>query len=316
MAPASDDSGMGDAADDRLRYLAAKGPVDDRARNRRVEERLVGELRDRTGLSALSVGAGLGNALERLLSLPLSVDEYVAVDADPTVVDAARDRVPRRLASAGFEVSARNPLRVRRDGREITVRFEAADAFAFAAAHQSRFDLLIGQSFVDLVGAERALTDLTAALSPGGHWYFPITFDAGTAFQPALDRRLDDAVERRYHEHMDRFRDGEGCSRAGRNLLDAARRRDDHSLLAAGGSDWVVRPRDEGATSGADDADYPNDEAYFLRRIVGFVDAALAEHPAVDDADRKRWVRRRREQIDAGELTYVAHQIDAFGRAE
>ena len=318
---ASDESTMDDAGDDRLRYLAAKGPVDDRARNRRVEERLVEELRGRDSLSVLSVGAGLGNALDRLLSLPLSVDEYVAVDADPAVVDAASERVPRRLGTAGFEVSDHDPLRVRRDGRETTVRFETDDAFAFAADNRSRFDLLVGQSFVDLVGAERALADLTAALAPGGHWYFPITFDAGTVFRPALDRSVDDAVERGYHDHMDRVPEGEGCSRAGRNLLDAARRRDDRTLLAAGGSDWVVRPRDERATSEADgdgprDTAYPNDEAYFLRRIVGFIDAALAERPAVDAADRERWVRRRREQVDAGELTYIAHQVDAFGRAE
>lgn len=309
------DDAPADASEDRPRYLAAKGPVDDRARNRRVEERLVEELGDCEVFTTLSVGAGLCNALDRLLSLPLSVGEYVAVDADPAVVDAARERVPRRLAAAGFEIAARDPLRVRRGDRETTVRFETADAFAFAADNRSRFDLLVGQSFVDLVGAERALTDLTAALAAGGCWYFPLTFDGGTIFQPTVDRSLDDAIERCYHEHMDRIRDGEGSSRAGRNLLDAARRRDGVTLLDAGGSDWVVRPRSTGerATSGGA---YPDDEAYFLRRILGFVDDALAEHPAVDDADRERWGRRRREQVAAGELTYVAHQIDAFGRVE
>jgi hypothetical protein len=52
----------------------------------------------------------------------------------------------------------------------------------------------------------------------------------------------------------------------------------------------------------------------FDHHIVHTVDEALSEHPDMDDEARRRWVRRRREQIEAGELTYVAHQIDALGR--
>jgi hypothetical protein len=115
---------------------------------------------------------------------------------------------------------------------------------------------------------------------------------------------VDDAIARRYHDHMDRIRDG-GHSRAGRRLLDAARRRDGLELLAAGGSDWVVRPRD---------GEYPDDEAYFLHHVVDTVDGALSAHPDADDDARRRWVRRRHAQVDAGELIYVAHQIDALGR--
>jgi len=296
---------MNDA--DPRRYLTAKATVDDRARNRRVSARLADAVGDRDALSVLDVGSGLGHALDHLLSLGLPVAEYVGVDADAGTVAAARDDAPVRLAAAGYEVGGDDPLTVRANGGQASVEFVAADAAAFVADAERRFDLLVGESFVDLFGASEALDDLLPALAPGGVWYFPITFDGGTTFLPALDRALDDAVERRYHEHMDDIRDAPGGSRAGRRLLDAARRRDGVTVLAAGGSDWVVRPH-RGA--------YPHDEAHFLGCIVDSVDGALADHPAVDDAERERWVDRRREHLAAGELTYVAHQLDVLGRVD
>jgi len=108
------------AAYDHRRYLAAKASVDDRARNRRVEERLVDEPDTADPLSVLEVGAGLGNALERLLSLGLPVAEYTTVDSDPETVAAARERVPDRLEAAGYAVLDRDPLRLRSTARSTT----------------------------------------------------------------------------------------------------------------------------------------------------------------------------------------------------
>jgi len=71
------------------------------------------------------------------------------------------------------------------------------------------------------------------------------------------------------------------------------------------GSDWVVRPAD-----GA----YPADEAYFLRHILDTVESAVGEMGGVDGLDD--WLARRREQVAAGDLVYMTHQLDFLGRID
>ena len=114
---------------------------------------------------------------------------------------------------------------------------------------------------------------------------------------------------RAYHRDMDeRFRYGRsaGESRTGRHLF--------HHLrgvgapaVAAGSSDWVVCP--------APDGSYPADEAYFLRSILNTIRDALRSRPdRVEPADLAEWLAERGRQLAAGELVYIAHQLDFVGR--
>ena len=74
----------------------------------------------------------------------------------------------------------------------------------------------------------------------------------------------------------------------------------------AGGrpSDWVVTP-----VGGS----YADDEAYFLHFIVHTLESALRTRPELEGRALARWVERRHRQIERGELTYIAHQLDVFG---
>ena len=71
-------------------------------------------------------------------------------------------------------------------------------------------------------------------------------------------------------------------------------------------SDWVVFP-----PAGA----HVEDEAYFLHHIVHTIEGALAGSTEVDAPALAAWVALRHAQIERAELTYIAHQLDAFGRA-
>jgi hypothetical protein len=75
-------------------------------------------------------------------------------------------------------------------------------------------------------------------------------------------------------------------------------------ILAAGASDWVVYPGAEG---------YPADEAFFLHCILDFLVHSLKERTDVDQAAFSEWILERRQQIEQGELIYIAHQIDFLG---
>jgi len=181
--------------------------------------------------------------------------------------------------------------------RSLSATFETGDALAALTA-ASGVDCVVAQAFADLVPVQRLLDAVESALTPGGLAYLPITFDGGTILQP--DHPADRAVERAYHAAIDAEPGRD--SRAGRHLLDACRRRDG-DLLAAGASDWILRPTDDG---------YPADEAFFLDAILSFVAEALADADVEGGDD---WLATRREQLAAGDLTYVAHQYDLLYRA-
>lgn len=261
-------------------YLHAKRPVDDRAMNRRVLDRLREELPDGP-LDVVEVGAGVGTGITRLLDwgvLPGDVS-YTAIDRREENVAAAREHLLER----GFDEEGDSLVR---DG--VTVSPVAGDAFE---SLEDGYDLLVAQAFLDLVNLENALPALLGSLAPDGLAYFPITFDGATVFEPA--HLLDGRVVEAYHRDMDR----EGDSRTGRRLFSAVPDAGGE-VLAAGGSDWVVYPP------------YSEDERVFLSHILDTVEGALTGR--VPDRELETWLAARRGQLHDGELTYITHQLDAL----
>lgn len=274
-----------------IHYLTTKRTVDDRALNAHVYETLRAAL-PLGPLDVLEVGAGAGAMLERLAARGLldAGGRYTAVDADPANVAAAIERHSRWASP-------------------VAVSWEAADVYDFARRERGRrvWDLLIAHAFLDLVDAPRLLPELFALLRPGGLFYFTINFDGLTILEPPVDPGFDEQVIDLYHQTMDERTAGgrpAGDSRSGRHLLwqlPAA----GAEILAAGASDWVVVPSRGG---------YAADEADFLRAILGFFEQSLNGRPELDPARLAGWLARRRAQIEAGELIYVAHQMDVCGR--
>jgi SAM-dependent methyltransferase len=274
------------------RYLEAKRTLDDRSLSGRVRDRLLAALP--SSPRVLDIGCGTGSTVPRLLRWGVDTGAYRGVDTAANLVAFARTVRPAALRRAGYAVTDTERGFTAED---LSVAFETGDALA-ALADSDPVDLVVAQAFADLVPVTELLAGIESALAPGGLAYLPITFDGGTIFQP--DHPADDAVERAFHADID-GRPGRD-SRAGRHLIDAARRRDG-ALLAVAASDWVVRPTDDG---------YPGDEAYFLGRILGFVETALAD-ASVEGSDD--WLATRREQLSTEQLSYVAHQYDILYRA-
>jgi SAM-dependent methyltransferase len=298
------------------RYLSAKRTVDDRALNRRVESRLADEVRDRDHLRVLEIGAGIGATLTRFLARPWFPDRvtYTALDLKKENLSSARERLPAWAAPRGFAVRhAGDRLVCSRDDQRVEVEFQTADAFDFLAETDKKWDLVVAHAFVDLVDPADALAAFRGALAPDGLAYCPITFDGETVFEPAADGRTDRGTDREANHETDRkfedrltecfhrHIDASGDSRAGRHLLSLASKSGE--VLAAGGSDWVVRPCSNGTG-------YPADEAYFLDCIVEMVSRAVAGESEIDSNRLADWTARRRDQITDAELVYCAHQLD------
>ncbi|TYT61902.1 methyltransferase domain-containing protein [Natrialba swarupiae] len=323
-------------------YLAAKRTVDDRALNRRVLERFSDEL---AGVDdparVVEFGFGVGTMIERLAEwgrLPERTS-YRAIDRDPENVAAARARVPDRLEPTEYRIvddhdsgwaATREDVETaeldrvetadfgeRTDGRSIALTLEVGDALSpetiasgdATAGNDACAEAVVAAAFLDVVDLERALESIAAALEPGGLLYAPITFDGATGFAPS--HPLDDRIERLYHRHMDEIRDA-GASTTGRQLL-ASLPANGFEMLAAGGSDWIVRPRSADEGSG-----YPATERTFLQTILETIDEALAAYPAdvLDPADRRAWLSTRRRQLEESELSFVAHHVDVLARLE
>jgi len=274
----------------RARYLHAKESVDERARSHRVRDRLLDELPDSPRV--VEAGCGTGVTVSRLLDWGVERGQYRGLDTDPGIVAHARRVRPAICRRRGRTVASTA------EGwyvDDLDCRVSVGDALARAGEQfDTGADLVVAQAFLDLVALDDALAAFDAALAPEGLLYAPITFDGLSSFQP--DHPADAAVERTYHAAID-AQPGRD-SRAGRHLLDRLR----GDLLAVDSSDWIVRPR--GGT-------YPADERYFLGHILDFVADALADADVPEAGD---WLATRREQLAAGELTYIAHQYDLLAR--
>ncbi len=288
------------------RYLAAKTTVDDRALNQQV----LSELRRLLPAGAprvLEIGAGLGTMVARLLDWGvIGAGEYVLLDADRQLLQCSRQwlrdwaaarRVRSDLIPDGVQVG---DLRVR------TVHAELGGYLA--AAHGELADVLIANAVLDLVDVPAVLPGLLRLLAPGGVYWFTINYDGESIFAPGSPG--DDQIMRAYHRDMDeRIRYGRpaGESRMGRRLFHQLREAG-APALAAGSSDWVVYP--------APDGSYAADEAYFLRSILNTIrDALRNRQDWVEPARLADWLAVRYRQLAAGELVYIAHQLDFVGRS-
>jgi hypothetical protein len=296
--PASDDDGH-DHAD--VRYLDAKISIDDRAFSRRVRDRLLAALPpDPTVFDA---ACGTGVALDRLREWGVEPGAYHGVDTADEVIRVARDRhsAPEIGFTAGDAIAA-------------------AERVTAAGEPVATPDLVVAGCFLDLVPVETALDAFTTAAAPGGLVYAPFSFDGTTEFAPS--HRADDLVTTVFHTEIDAH-DGRD-SGAGRAAVDYCRRADG-TLLAVDAADWIVRPTADGA--------YPDDERYFLATVLGYVADALFTDggdgdpagwtptaratAALDDtdqtvADLRDWLQTRRQQLAAGGLVYLAHQLDVL----
>jgi SAM-dependent methyltransferase len=300
------------AAADYSRYLAAKKTLDDRSLDRQVWEHLVQAVRERAGaapLRVLEVGCGIGTMLERLIDRGLLTRaEYTGIDVDGELIQEAERHFQSYVGGEKGPVQRDAPLVLRTGDLDIRVSFAIADLVDFLDAEQgkSTWDLLVAHAFLDLVDLPTILPRLLGLPAPGGLFYFTLNFDGATIFEPTIDPDLDRRIETLYHRTMDtrRYRDRPaGSSITGRQLLGGLKEAGAR-LLSAGSSDWVVFPGPEG---------YLGEETYFLHYIIDTIGRALLGHPQLEHDRFEAWLIRRHQQIDAGELIYIAHQLDVLG---
>jgi hypothetical protein len=255
----------------------------------------------------LEVGAGLGTMVARLVDWGLiNAGEYTLLDVDRQLLDDSRRWLCDWAAARGVRS---DPLPDGLRVGDLRVRLVQAELGSYLeAGHRASADVLIANAVLDLVDVPAVLPGLLRLLVAGGLYWFTINYDGESIFTP--DHPYDDQIMRAYHRDMDeRFRYGgpPGESRTGRRLFHYLRTVG-APALAAGSSDWVVSARP--------DRNYPDDEAYFLRSILNAFQNALRNgEQRVEPARLADWLAVRGRQLAAGELVYIAHQLDFAGRS-
>lgn len=298
---------------DLTRYLLSKRTVDDRALDRRVLEHFV---RDLGALGArpprlLELGAGPGTMVTRLADWGLVTEaDYTLLDEDESGLAAGGERLRAWARGRGLREApaAGGALRFEGGGVNLSVTFRASELGAFLrqGAGGEPFDAVTANAFLDLVDVPRTLPAIWRVCRPGAPFWFSINFDGETIFLP--EDELDEKVIGLYHRSMgEHRREGrpEGDARTGRRLFGHLRA-SGADVAAAGSSDWVVFAR-----GGA----YPADEGHFVGFILDTVRRELAAHPDLAGGALDAWLGRRLRQLEAGELVYIAHQLDYAGRA-
>ena len=226
--------------------------------------------------------------------------EFLATEADHGLLAAYHEEVTRWGAEAGLEAVASGPARVLFESalpraRRLDVRIEAAWVPEGPAG---RFDVLLSQSFWDLLPRGTAVRFAHRLLEPGGLFHAALTFGGETGFEPA--HPADGLVLERYHRSMGGARGGD--PEAGLQLIkDFLTPGSGFRVLAAGPSPWEVTPSNGG---------YAADERSFLETILGFIAREIAPDREVPEAVWRSWIAARRRQLVEGRLAYRALQTD------
>jgi len=294
-------------------YLRSKRSVEARALSQDVWKQMAKEVKKAKGLIRIvELGAGIGSMALRFLEHDLIQEgSYTLVEQKAEYLEEAQVSLRTSAQKMGFQTSETSKDQLNLIGKEskISFSFAVSDANSFLEKQSlnAKVDLVVAHAFLDLVNLENALAQILAVLGPGGQFYFPIVYDGLTSFEPQIDASFEAEMLAKYHRTMDeRVVDGlpSGDSQTGRHLF-AALEAAGGEVIAAGSSDWVVFPQR---------GKYAEEEDYFLLYILHTIESALSLDAELDRARLEKWLSRRREQVYQGELSYIAHQLDVFGR--
>ena len=297
------------------RYLEAKKTIDDRSLNEGVWRAFLNELgagsHANKNMHLLEIGAGTGGMLIKIIeAVNCNTMVYDVVDIESAHLEALCTNVIQWGKLSGYSTHrvSDDIIIAAKEEKQVEITLYNTDIFTYLGRIGARemYNAVIGQAILDLLDIQQAIKKVQDVIVSSGCMYFPINFDGMTSFMPLTLEKMDKLVEDIYHESMG-GEEGYRRSSTGRRLLSHLLE-SRFSIVAAGGSDWVVVPGVSGA--------YPGDEKYFLSHILSLVEKELKASKKVADGEIQNWIKTRLQQLDEGKLIYIAHQVDVLARKQ
>jgi hypothetical protein len=286
-------------------YLAIKQAIDNRSLAQNVWQTMATWLQQNTrkpDFRILEIGAGTGSMIIRLLDAGLlNHCQYFAVELEPDFARVAEHELALWAGDNGYSMKAKGPYEwaLEKHDKFIKISWITDDILNLTSCFDDGyFDLMIGHAVVDLLPVPECLPGLLKLVKPEGGYYFSLNFAGVTSFAPPHPRDLE--ITAAYHRDMDsRFpgldwRASQTGQELGRWLEEQG-----HPVLADGDSNWLLSSVSEPQAV----------ENRFIENILATMEKALAGKEGLAD-----WLALRRQQADAGELSFFAANRDYFGR--
>lgn len=163
-------------------WLALREPVDHRARNQDLAHQLAQFLSVRSPQKIMDWGCGTGSNLRALAPHLGSQQEWVLVDYDPALLQAARAAIS---AWADHVESKADQLIVNHHGKHLHVTFKQADLSKdMSGLLASKPDLVTAAALFDLCSTPFIAQAAKAIAASGAAFFTVLTYDGRETWQP------------------------------------------------------------------------------------------------------------------------------------
>jgi SAM-dependent methyltransferase len=253
-------------------WLALREPADHAARDAGLVAALARALPE--PVRAVDLGCGTGSNLRALAPHLGPRQEWMLIDHDPALLDAARQRL---AAWAERAEEAGDGLVLHRGGARIAVRFRALDLAAdLAAVLAGRPDLVTAAALFDLV-SEAWIAGLARAVADAGAvFYTALTYDGQESWTPA--HPADPAIHAAFLAHQAGDKGfGPAAGASATAALESAFRSHAYAVETAA-SPWRLGP----------------DDAALLHPLAEGAARAAQETGRVAAAEAAAWIAARR----------------------
>lgn len=217
-------------------WLNLRYDADCQSRNQRVQEQVLGQLKEDT-IRILDIGAGTGSNIRYLLTkLTNPKQQWILLDQEEDLLQNVKHHLAI-LADLQHQSDAKFAFHY--EGREISVEFLVGDLFSSKVeAYMKSSDLIVANAFFDLLSKSQ-LSSFMSMLKANEQLLLATINYTGTTFSVHHSKQDDIWIER-YHQHMKRP-SLSGSSTGPDCINEMTRIIQDHGLrYVAGPSDWVL----------------------------------------------------------------------------
>ena len=183
-------------------WLELREPADHRARASQIDDGLGAQFATREQISVVDLGCGTGSNLRATATLLPSRQTWTLIDNDTELLKRSAEALQNWADEA--ETALDETLQLRKDNRQITVRFKTAnlaqDLAASLETDGAAPDLVTASAFFDLVSADfirRLASEVTARRAV---FHTALTYNGIQTWQPR--HFLDNAVRQAFHRHQ------------------------------------------------------------------------------------------------------------------